>query len=241
MEYYNILQIDRNATQEEIKSAFRKLSLKYHSDKTSIHSNKYNKILEAYTYLSNHNQIVPYIETNNTNKLNDIYTTVTIELTDIYNDTSIPVHITRIITKQNRSIEESETLYINICSGIDTNEIIIINNKGNIIENTQGDIKVKIIVHNNSIFKREGLNLILNKEITLKESLCGFEFNFTHVNNEIYYIKNYNNIIYPSYQKILPQLGLKRDKIYGQLIIKFTIIFPTQLSEKHKHILSTIL
>tara|TARA_Y100000741_G_scaffold329266_1_gene283063 strand:+ start:2459 stop:3178 length:720 start_codon:yes stop_codon:yes gene_type:complete len=239
MEYYNILQIESNATQEEIKSAFRKLSLKFHPDKQSSHSNKYNKILEAYKYLSNLNQIIPYIETNN--KVNDIYTTVTIELTDIYNDTSIPIEITRTITKQNNSIEESETLYIHICSGIDTNEIIIINNKGNIIENTQGDIKVKIIVHNNSIFKREGLNLILNKEITLKESLCGFEFNFTHINNEIYYIKNYNNIIYPAYQKILPQLGLKRDKIYGQLILKFTIIFPTQLSEKHKHILNTIL
>lgn len=240
MEYYNILQIEPGATNEEIKSAFRKLSFNYY-DKTASSMDKYNKIIEAYKYLSSNNLVVPYIETNQINKINDIYTTVTIKLTDIYNDTSIPIQITRTITKQTHTIEETETLYIHICSGIDTNEIIIINNKGNIIENTQGDIKVKIIVYNNSIFKREGLNLILNKEITLKESLCGFEFNFTHINNEIYYIKNNNNIIYPFYQKILPQLGLKRNTIYGQLIIKFTIIFPTQLSEKHKHILSTIL
>ena len=86
--------------------------------------------------------------------------------------------------------------------------------------------KVKIIIENNSIFKRDGIHLILNKEITLKEALCGFEFNFTHLNNEIYYIKNYNNIIYPTYQKILPQLGLKRNNIYGHLVISFTILFP---------------
>ena len=43
------------------------------------------------------------------------------------------------------------------------------------------------------------------------------------------------------YKKILPNLGLKRDGIYGTLIIKFTIIFPKELSEQNKTLLNNIL
>lgn len=244
MEYYNILQLSPTATDDEIKTAFRKLSLKLHSKKTSKDLEQYTKIVEAYNKLSNklsNNKLIPYIESNKINKINDIYTILTIDLTNIYNDTSMPIKINRTISKQHHTIEEIETLYINIYSGIDSNEIIIIKNKGHIIDNIQGDIKVKIIVNNNSIFERQGVDLILNKEITLKEALCGFKFNFTHINNEIYYINNYNNIIYPNYKKILPKLGLKRNNIYGTLIIKFTIIFPKQLNERNKTILNNIL
>ena len=240
MEYYNTLQLTPNASPDKIKSAFRRLSFIYHPDKNPNSLAEYTKIVDAYKHLTSTNQIIPYIEVNK-HIINDIYTTLTIELTSIYNDTSMPIKITRNITKQNHSIEEIETLYINIFSGIDTNEIITIKHKGNILDDNQGDIKVKIIIENNSIFKRDGIHLILNKEITLKEALCGFEFNFTHLNNEIYYIKNYNNIIYPTYQKILPQLGLKRNNIYGHLVISFTILFPKQLSEINKTKLQTIL
>ena len=241
MEHYKILQITPNATIDEIKSSFRKLSLKYHPDKNKQFLEQYTKIVDAYKYLINNNKLIPYnysntiCENNDINKINDIYTSLTIELTDIYNDTSMPIEIKRNITKNNHTIEEIETIYINIFSGIDTNEIIIINNKGHINNNIHGDIKLKIIIINNTIFKREGLHLILNKTITLKEALCGFEFQFTHVNNEIYYIKNYNNIIYPTYNKIIPQLGLKRNKIHGQLIIKFTINFPKYISDNNKN------
>ncbi len=32
-DYYKILQVDKNASQKDIKKAFRKLSSKYHPDK----------------------------------------------------------------------------------------------------------------------------------------------------------------------------------------------------------------
>ena len=37
-DYYKILKIDRNATPEQIKKAFRKLALKWHPDKFCIRS-----------------------------------------------------------------------------------------------------------------------------------------------------------------------------------------------------------
>jgi len=54
-DYYRILGVSRNATQEEIKSAFRKLALKYHPDRNPGNKEaeiKFKEINEAYEVLS---------------------------------------------------------------------------------------------------------------------------------------------------------------------------------------------
>jgi len=53
-DYYKILGVDRNATQEEIKRAFRRLALKYHPDrnKSPDAEEKFKEISEAYAVLS---------------------------------------------------------------------------------------------------------------------------------------------------------------------------------------------
>ena len=53
--------------------------------------------------------------------------------------------------------------------------------KGNIINDVQSDIKLKILLEQHDKFKRSGLDLILTKEINFKESLCGFEFVIEHL------------------------------------------------------------
>ena len=53
-DYYEILGISKNATQQEIKRAFRKLAMKYHPDKnkTSEAESKFKEINEAHEVLS---------------------------------------------------------------------------------------------------------------------------------------------------------------------------------------------
>ncbi len=54
-DYYKILGVPRNASDEEIKSAFRKLALKYHPDRNQGNKeaeNKFKEINEAYAALS---------------------------------------------------------------------------------------------------------------------------------------------------------------------------------------------
>ena len=54
-DYYKILGVDKNASQDEIKSAFRKLAKKYHPDLNKDNpeaANKFKEVGEAYSVLS---------------------------------------------------------------------------------------------------------------------------------------------------------------------------------------------
>jgi len=55
-DYYKLLGVNKNASKEEIKKAFRKLAMKYHPDKNKDNkeaAEKFKKINEAYAVLSN--------------------------------------------------------------------------------------------------------------------------------------------------------------------------------------------
>lgn len=52
-DYYKILGVDKNASQEEIKKAFRKLAHKYHPDKEGGDEQKFKEVNEAYQVLGN--------------------------------------------------------------------------------------------------------------------------------------------------------------------------------------------
>lgn len=51
-DYYSVLNISKEASQEEIKKAYRKLAQKYHPDKSGGDDDKFKKINEAYETLS---------------------------------------------------------------------------------------------------------------------------------------------------------------------------------------------
>lgn len=55
-DYYNILGLDRNATKDDIKKAYRKLAMRYHPDKNpgdKEKEDKFKDVSEAYSVLSN--------------------------------------------------------------------------------------------------------------------------------------------------------------------------------------------
>jgi len=53
-DYYKILGVDKAATEDDIKKAYRKMALKYHPDKnkSSGAEEKFKEIAEAYDVLS---------------------------------------------------------------------------------------------------------------------------------------------------------------------------------------------
>jgi len=52
-DYYNVLGVDKGASKDEIKKAFRKLAHEHHPDKGTGNADKFKEINEAYQVLSN--------------------------------------------------------------------------------------------------------------------------------------------------------------------------------------------
>ena len=309
--YYNILGVEENATKEDIKKAFRTLSMKYHPDKNpgKDATSKFQKIGEAYSILGDTEKKTEYdmSRSNPFMRMNDngidvpmddilnmffggipgmhgmpgmpgmpgmhgmpgfhpgikmhifnggpmgfnqslqkpspIVKNLIITLEQVLTGAIIPLEIERWIVENGMKVFENETVYVTIPQGIDEGEMIILREKGNFMnDEIKGDIKIFVKIVNETSFKRSGLDLILEKNISLKDSLCGFSFEIKYINGKSYTLNNNKgNIITPEYKKIYPNMGLKRGDHSGNLIIHFHIIFPEKLTDEQIKNLSEIL
>lgn len=169
---------------------------------------------------------------------------ISISLQDAFNGINYPIEIDRWIMVGNEKKNEKEKIYVNIHKGIDNGEIKIVRDKGHVINDSlKGDVKVFIKINNNSgELKRQGLNLLCEKDISLKEALCGFLFEIKHLNGKTYNIKHdKGNIIPPNFVKQINGLGMERNNMKGNLIIKFNISFPKTLTTEQIEKLEEIL
>jgi DnaJ-class molecular chaperone len=158
---------------------------------------------------------------------------IVIKLSQVLTGANIPLEIERWIMEQGMKVFESETIYVTIPKGIDDGELILLKDKGNVLNETcKGDIKIFVKIENDSMFKRVGLDLVLEKSINLKDALCGFSFEITYINGKSYTLNNNaGNIIPHGFRKIIPNMGLERDQHKGNMVIVFNVQFPEKLSE----------
>jgi len=314
MDLYNLLDITKNASSDEIRKAYRKLSLKHHPDRGG-NEEEFKKLNRAFEILGDPKKKKEYdikqnspFKSANTNIFSDddrinmgcgmggmggmnampdifkaffngmpmgfedvhnmhggpnirifrngkpvfqnnnvkpppITKTVIINLDEAYDGVVKPIEIEKWIVHNNIKKQEKETLYVDIPRGIDNNEIIIMKNKGNInTHGIQGDIKIQIQIKNNSIFVRQGLDLLVKKKISLKEALIGIKFEIKHLNKKSYMINNFNSrVVTPDFRSVVDKMGMSRGNNVGRLIILFEIEFPKTLSETQKEQLKNIL
>ena len=172
-----------------------------------------------------------------------IVKTITINMEQVLNGGNIPVDVERWIIENELKVFENETLYVPIPQGIDDNEIIILKNKGNVMaDECRGDVKLFIKVENNTEFERQGLDLLINKTISLKEALCGFSFELKYVNGKTYTLNNtLGNIIPPNFKKVILNMGLTREGRTGNLIVHFIVEFPEKMEVSKLEALNNIL
>lgn len=175
---------------------------------------------------------VPININNAMQKPTPIIKTIPITIEQVMTGANVPVEIERWILENGNKVFERETIYVSIPKGIDDNEIIMLRDKGNVMsEQNKGDIKLFIKVENTTDFKRNGLDLILERKVTLKEALCGFNFELKHVNGKSYTINNNpGSIVTPAYFKNIQNMGLTRDGHCGNLVITFDVVFPETLN-----------
>lgn len=159
-----------------------------------------------------------------------------------------------------------ESMNVVVPKGVRNGEVIVIQNVGNVnVNGVVGEIKLTIQVQPHSVFSTMDLepllskyvktstspiDLVLHKTITLKESLCGFQFEFTHLNGKTYQIlnKNIGSVIQPESTKTIKGLGFERmngkhnsELVCGSLHIWFHVTYPETLTEDVQTALSSIL
>jgi len=162
------------------------------------------------------------------NVVEDIHVTHEIEFEDSYHGCCVPIQITRTITRGSiKNSKENEKIYLTIQKGVDNDEIITIQKKGNIMHDNISDIKVHIKVKEHPIFKRNGIHLVLPKQVSFKESLTGFHFILEHLNGtKTKLSSSRGNIIQNGDKKVIKDLGFERNDKKGDLIILFNVLHP---------------
>ncbi len=174
-------------------------------------------------------------------KPESIHCDLWITMEHVFNGSQLPIHVTR----QDIGKEIKETIYVKIEPGLDEDEIIVLPNRGHCrrFNNSlvKGDIKVRIRIKNESPFVRHGLDLIFEKTITLKESLCGFSFELEHLNGKKYIMQNIHGCVTAhGFRKCYPGFGLARNSHVGELWIQFSVQFPEKMTDTQIAELSAI-
>jgi len=273
MTYYEVLGVPENATPDQIKKQYRRLSLEHHPDRPTGNDAKFKEINEAYEILSDDGKrkqydrslqpqmdifemlfrndgfmghmgpMGPAMMFQNMMKPPPMTMNLNITLDQAYTGCKLPIKIERWTHVNHIKQLDIETLYIDIPQGIDSNECLLLQNKGNMgPDGILGDVRITVQVSNTTKLERRGVDLWYTHEITLKEALCGFSFDMKYLQNNSYRITNTKgNIIHPEFTKVLPEMGMKRENMVGNLIIKFQIVFPTTLSEETMQQLETLL
>lgn len=161
-----------------------------------------------------------------------IIKTVSLTLEQCYNGCSIPLEIDRQVPDNDIVRVERETIHAQIPKGVHGGDTIILNDCGHLNEvGMKGDVRIVINVLQHPIFKVENLDLIMERTISLKSALCGFDFEITHINGRVFKLANKpGSIIKPGNIKTIPGLGLEKNGESGVLKIKFNVEFPETLT-----------
>ena len=164
---------------------------------------------------------------------------IDITLAQAYTGCMMPFEIERWVQQGELRITEIETITLNIPAGADSGISLVIKGKGNAYsEAVRGDVKITINVTTDTPFQRKGNDLYYKKQITLKEALCGFQFQFVHLNGKTMSLNNTSTVIFSGARKNINGLGMTAT---GNLVVEFDVVFPTELSALQREALDNIL
>ena len=134
--------------------------------------------------------------------------------------------------------DQIKRIQVRIPPGVNDQEMLIASDP----KMSASSIHVIVNVKQHELFKRNDMDLIIEKEISLKESLCGLEFTIKHLNNKTFHLQHKDGtIIKDGVSKTIQKLGMvNKKKEVGNLVIIFKVAHSEKLSKEQIEKLSNI-
>ena len=316
---YQVLEVEKEATAEQIKKAYKVAAVKYHPDKPGGSAEKFKEISDAYNVLNDPGKKERYdkfgvvdgddeahheAEDEHVEKVKPISVVVSIELADAYNGIIKTVKVMRhvscsrcngtgtkgqvpaatckrchgqgmilahtpfgtmpmdcdrcdgegqivrekdkcLMCRGEKIIDEDTTIPVEIPKGIVDGGKVMLAGQGHCIPNcAPGDISVVVKINPSSV-QRFGDHLLVEKEISLLEALCGFTFTHKHFDDRLLTIHcPRGNVVSPGDMKCVEHEGMPLARnafLKGNLVFRFKVHFPKKLQEKELDLLEGLL
>ncbi|XP_068345308.1 uncharacterized protein [Pyrus communis] len=254
VDYYSVLKVNKNATEDDIKKAYRKLAMKWHPDKNPNDKKeaeaRFKQISEAYEVLSDPQKRQVYDQDGeeglkdipppgsggfsygggskgfNPRNAEDIFA-------EFFGSSPFGFGSSGPGKSMRRQVMEQEILTIDVKPGWKKGTKITFPDKGNEqLGHLPADLVFVIDEKAHNTYKRDGNDLVVNKKVTLAEALGGTTVNLTTLDGRDLSIP-VTDIVNPGYELVVAREGMpiaKEPGNRGALKIIFEISFPTRLT-----------
>jgi DnaJ-class molecular chaperone len=281
-DYYKILGLTKEATEEDIKRAYRTLAMKYHPDKTEedkdVATEKFKQVAEAYQVLSDPEKRRDY-DSGGTIPIHPMFgnpfdlfsqlfggnhqnskfagnyhfkvfnmadmipepiiETMVCTIFDIFNGATKELEYTRNVPEP-----EKAKVTVNVQKGWKDGTRLTYHGHGNKfnVNGKPGDLIVIIKEkYPGPNLIRSDNDIIFIHNISLKAALLGIEFAIINLDNERISIDLRGTVIADGAEKRLIGKGIDGKNKTGDLVIKFKIEYPSQITQEQRELIEKIL
>ena len=258
VDYYKVLEVDKNASEEEIKKSFRTLAHKYHPDKKTGDEKKFKQISEAYSVLSNKEKRNKYdtvgtggfdfnggqhdsenIHFDFSDLFGDLFQQHTRKVgNDILMDINITFRESFFLISKEVTIpyktKKTQTIKINIPYGIKNGQVVAQRGLGEEISGgIPGDIHFRFHVSTDSVFYELNGMPFLDLEISVTDALLSSEHKITTLESKKI------TITVPENTTSGKILRVKKYMV-SEFFVKVIIVVPKKITNKAKEALKTL-
>ncbi|MBP2831475.1 J domain-containing protein [Aquimarina sp. U1-2] len=283
IDYYKVLGISKNASEEAIKKAYRKLARKYHPDLNPNDKDaekKFKEINEANEVLSHPENRKKYDEYGKdwkhaeefekaqqsrrsyqqSNRQQHSRNFSEHDFSDFFEsmfgsagrsyqhshtryrgedyNAELRLNLMDVYTTHKRTLTiNNKSIRITIPAGVENEQTIKIRGHGGpgTGAGPNGDLYITFIIENNSPFKRDKSDLYLDKEIDIYTAILGGDITIATLNGKVKLKvkpETQNGTKVKLKGKGFP--AYKKEGVFGDLYITYTVKIPKNLSEKQK-------
>ncbi|XP_074571781.1 uncharacterized protein LOC141828282 isoform X3 [Curcuma longa] len=262
VDYYNVLEVGRSASDEEIKKSYRKLAIRWHPDKNpnekAAAEAKFKEIAEAYDVISDPKKRTIYDQygekglnascdsQNGPSYGSSGSSTFCFnprDAEDIFSDFfgSNPFGFENLNRSKSTSFQtdvaEHEILTIEVTPGWRKGTKVTFPEKGNEeLNQIPADLVFIIDEKPHEVYKREGNDLVVHQKISLVDALAGTTINLVTLDGRNLVI-DMTDVIKPNYEFVIENEGMpiaREPGKKGKLIIKFDVKFPSRLTPEQR-------